>query len=336
MGKSIEFSAISADYTRLLKVMAIKPAWSDRIYKRAAYLLQFKKRYQEISKRTGVPWEMIATIHNLESGASFSKHLHNGDPLSAKTVRVPAGRPEYSFAPYTFEESAEDALLMKGLNKIKSWTDERICYEMERYNGFGHRLYHASVLTPYLWSGTNLYTSGKYVSDGKWDSNAVSQQVGGIPLLYAIREMDTVKKIDIVPVSEKMTVIHGTMKWIKGIGGLCAGVFTLDNFDFAKGFIDRIGETTPRWLLVLLLISAMYVVLKYLESKMFDDYKAGRWTPSGEAEDAVDDPGLAVERADNRDGREADLEAARAEVEPAVAPGGSREGADVAPEVVPA
>ena len=56
-------------------------------------------------------------------------------------------------------------------------------YTIERYNGTGYLRYHKNVPTPYLWSGSQHYVKGKYVSDGKWSSSAVSKQVGAAVIL---------------------------------------------------------------------------------------------------------------------------------------------------------
>ena len=52
-----------------------------------------KSRYETVGNPLGIPWSMIAVIHNMECSCDFNCHLHNGDPLSDYTVHVPAGRP---------------------------------------------------------------------------------------------------------------------------------------------------------------------------------------------------------------------------------------------------
>jgi lysozyme family protein len=47
---------------------------------------------------------------------------------------------------------------------------------LETYNGFGYRF--QGLVSPYLWSFSNLYAKGKYVADNKFDPEAVSQQCG--------------------------------------------------------------------------------------------------------------------------------------------------------------
>lgn len=157
-------------------------------------LLANRSRYWEMTKLTGVPWPLIACIHSLEAGGDFNKHLHNGDSLAKRTWRVPANRPKAepkagNGKPYTWEESAYDALVnVKGLHKIKNWTVARMLFVLEGYNGYGYRLYHPKVKSPYLWSFTNHYKVGKYESDGVYNPKLVSKQVGCAILLKQLVE----------------------------------------------------------------------------------------------------------------------------------------------------
>lgn len=140
-----------------------------------------KERYEAVEKETGVPWFFVAVIHALECSLSFNQHLHNGDPLSARTVQVPKGRPKIGEPPFTWEYSAKDALEYDGLTDWKDWTVEGMLFELEAYNGWGYRT--KGINSPYLWSGTQFYTKGKYGSDDKYDANLVSQQIGAAILL---------------------------------------------------------------------------------------------------------------------------------------------------------
>src|SRR5262249_24093908 len=65
-------------------------------------------------------------------------------------------------------------------------------YKLEEYNGFGYRLYHPDVLTPYLWSFSNQYSGGKYVADGTWSPTAKSKQCGAAVLLRRMAENGTI------------------------------------------------------------------------------------------------------------------------------------------------
>ena len=146
-------------------------------------LLASRARYEAVAQEFGMPWVFVAVVHMLEGECSFRHHLHNGDPLRARTVNVPAGRPRTGRPPFTWEASADDALRMKGLGNWRDWSVAGMLWQLERYNGFGYRQYHQSVKSPYLWAGSQHYTRGKYVSDGKWSGTAVSQQIGAAVLL---------------------------------------------------------------------------------------------------------------------------------------------------------
>ena len=65
-------------------------------------------------------------------------------------------------------------------------------YQLEAYNGFGYRTRHPEVLTPYLWSFSNHYTSGKYVADGTWSPTAKSKQCGAAVILRRLAEMGVI------------------------------------------------------------------------------------------------------------------------------------------------
>ena len=171
---------LKAEYAKLFDTCVINESrvvLADSVIR---YICNNKDRYTALvnGHTRGMPWWMLGCIHLLEAALSFNKHLHNGDPLSARTTRVPKGRPATGNPPFTWEQSAADALALKGLDKEKDWSIPRILFLLEGYNGYGYRQYHPTVKSPYLWSFTNHYTKGKYVADGKFDPNCVSQQLG--------------------------------------------------------------------------------------------------------------------------------------------------------------
>ncbi len=117
----------------------------------------------------------------------FDGHLHNGDPLTARTVQVPKGRPIAGTPPFTFLASAIDALKYKKFDTLTSWDLPQLLYRFEKYNGFGYRDHH-QIHSPYLWSGSNHYTKGKYVADGRYSPTAVSKQIGAAVILRRLVE----------------------------------------------------------------------------------------------------------------------------------------------------
>ncbi len=199
----MKFESLKDEYSRLWESMVVRSSFKGALEASANKILEGKPRYAQVSELTGVPWFVIGLIHQMEAGCRWGCHLHNGDPLSARTRQVPAKRPAKGSAPFKWEESACDALMMKNMQSIKDWSIERIAYELERYNGWGYRSYHKAVLTPYLWSGTTHYARGKYVADGKWDATAVSGQTGALPLLKTLMALDASITLGAPPVEVK-------------------------------------------------------------------------------------------------------------------------------------
>ena len=107
-------------------------------------------RYRSVAESLGIPWYFVAAIHNMEASLSFSRHLHNGDPLSARTVHVPAGQPRNGEPPFSWEESAIDTLTLWGLVGQIDWSLAGTIYRLEGYNGWGSRQYHSYVKSPDL------------------------------------------------------------------------------------------------------------------------------------------------------------------------------------------
>jgi len=144
-----------------------------------------KERYQQVAAQfSGMPWYFIAIIYAMETSFRFDRHLHNGDPLSARTVRVPKGRPISGNPPFSWDVSAKDALEQMGYNRETDWSLSHMLYLLEKYNGFGYRF--NGLRTPYLWSYSKLYSKGRYVADGVFDPNAVSKQCGAATMLQAV------------------------------------------------------------------------------------------------------------------------------------------------------
>lgn len=181
-------AALRTEYESLFNSCAISPGHMATVDQTVARLQASRTRYQRVGDGLGIPWAFVAVTHNMESSLDFTRHLHNGDPLTSRTVQVPAGRPKIGTPPFTWEESARDALTMKKLGAGTDWSLAGMLYQLERYNGWGYRLYHRHVLSPYLWCFSAHYTSGKYVADGTWSDTAASRQCGAAVLLRRMAE----------------------------------------------------------------------------------------------------------------------------------------------------
>ncbi|MGH6781275.1 MAG: hypothetical protein ACREB5_04120 [Sphingomonadaceae bacterium] len=187
MSTASNFQSLRAEYAKLFGTAQVRPEHAGRVEWHMKAIEKFRPRYEAVSRDTAVPWHFIGVIHCLESSFNFRAHLHNGDfPLTARTRQVPKGRPSIWLPPDDWESSAKDALRLLGFVNETDWSLEKTLYRLERYNGFGYRK--RRVATPYLWSFSNHYESGKYVSDGSWSPTSKSQQCGAAMMLKVLTD----------------------------------------------------------------------------------------------------------------------------------------------------
>lgn len=179
------------EYERLFNSCEIKPSKFAEIDAIANGIIAHQTRYEGIGKPLNIPWYFIGITHHMECGLSFKKHLHNGDPLTAKTKQVPKGRP-LGTPPFTFEQSAKDALLLQKLDKVTDWSIPGVLFVFEKFNGFGYRKKTINMPSPYLWSYSNHYTKGKFSADGLYDPKLVSKQAGTASILRRLTEKQAI------------------------------------------------------------------------------------------------------------------------------------------------
>jgi len=183
---STNFTDLSTEYLRYFDTCEIRPERLIVVKGRTQKLRAGEEKYRRVGDKLGIPWFFIGIIHSLEANFDFTKHLHNGDPLTGRTIQVPKGRPVTGSPPFTWEESAEDALRMRGLQGQSDWSTSRLLYRWEGYNGFGYRPLH--VPTPYLWSFSQHYTRGRFVKDHQFSPTSVSEQCGAAVIFKAFQE----------------------------------------------------------------------------------------------------------------------------------------------------
>lgn len=139
--------------------------------------------YQSVSSTFANPirWYHVAVIHYMECTLNFNCYLGNGQPYNKRTTIIPIGRGPF----FSFQAGAIDAIKLQGLDKEQDWSIGNTLYILEGFNGYGYTQYH-NMNSPYLYSGSNHYLSGKYVADGVFNKSAVSSQIGAALLLKEI------------------------------------------------------------------------------------------------------------------------------------------------------
>lgn len=186
------FSEYEKGYVLLWETMIVRPERKAAVAALVAKAKANRVRYMSLSDAVKrlfpesllIPWQFIAVVHYMECNFSFLHHLHNGDPLTKRTVRVPVGRPVKGKPPFKFEESAIDALTYQGLHLEKNWGIANMLFKLEAYNGYGYRA--KGINSPYLWAGSSHYTKGKYIADHVYSKTAVSTQIGSALILRGI------------------------------------------------------------------------------------------------------------------------------------------------------
>ena len=167
-------------YQMLWDTMVIRPEKMSTVDWYVNQIVKNRERYESVEKLSGVPWQIIAVMHLLESGGDFRGVLHNGEKIlgtGMKTRLVPAGRGPFT----TWEEAAIDALSIK--KNPSDWNIVNTLHYVERFNGLGYLRDPKKPYSPYLWSFSKHYVRGKYVSDGHYSRTAVSKQCGAAVIL---------------------------------------------------------------------------------------------------------------------------------------------------------
>ncbi len=173
------------EYQAKYRAASIQPAKMAVVTARAKLLLKYKaSHYEPVANRFGIPWWMVAVIHNQEAGSDVGKFkavLHNGQKIvgtGKKTTIVPKGLGPFA----TWKGAAIDALERDGVRSVNT-VGEALEF-LEKFNGLGYRSH--GVATPYIWAMTDQYTKGHYAGDHNWRPNEVSKNFGAAAILLAL------------------------------------------------------------------------------------------------------------------------------------------------------
>ena len=145
----------------------------------ALKIISNQSRYSNIASRTNVPYYVIGIIHNREGNMVFDVDLKDGTKLS-----------KLGYSNDYFDSFAEKALNEKFENGPYNFNSiPSILKAIEAYNGFGYTKDSVNINAPYLWSGTDKYTSGKFTSDGNYESDATDKQMGAVPIIKELQKL---------------------------------------------------------------------------------------------------------------------------------------------------
>jgi len=171
----------------------------------AKSLIAAKAIYSDVQRVTKVPWWFIAVVHERESNQDWNASLAQGDPWHVVSTHVPIGRGPFQ----SWKEAAIDALVYCSPYAAKNtdWSVGGTLTLLEEYNGLGYAARH--LPSPYVWSGTDQYISGKFIRDHVFDPDKIDVQMGCAGLLLAMANLDSSVKvgIPIIPYVPAPTVV---------------------------------------------------------------------------------------------------------------------------------
>ena len=186
-------SELQHEYQRLFAACVIRPEHAAEVEQEIDAIMADRDRYRVVGRRLSIPWFVVAVLHKADTDRDFTVHLHNGDPLTERTRHLPDGRPVGGEPPFTWEDSAADALYLYHFDQWSDWSIAGVLFKLERHGGWSYRLHHPEVLSPYLWNYSTHYHQGKYVADDVWNETAVAQRCGVAVLLRRLAERDLIE-----------------------------------------------------------------------------------------------------------------------------------------------
>ena len=181
-----------ADYRRLFTDCVLDNDKMPEIDEIVAGIAADQVRYEAVAQALEMPWFFVAVCHYLATERSFECHLHNGDPLLERTTHLPDGRPVEGEPPFTWEESAIDALKLQFLDQWQDWSLPGVLFRLEGCDTWAYRLHRPEVNSPYLWCGSNHYDHGRFIAEDTWSETAVASRCGGAVLLRRMAELGVI------------------------------------------------------------------------------------------------------------------------------------------------
>jgi hypothetical protein len=135
---------------------------------------------------------------------------------------VPAGRGPFA----SFEDAAIDALVNCAPHaaRNKDWSIGGMLTLLEQYNGLSYA--NANRPSPYIWSGTDQYKTGKVVRDHGPIEEIVDKQLGCAGLIIAMMGLDN------------------TITFSTSPAGAAAPTLPLDT-DWLQNSLNALGATPP-------------------------------------------------------------------------------------------
>lgn len=190
----MNLNQLKASYETLWANCEITSAKLQEVTNVATRLMATEARahYVGVSGATGVPWFVIAVIHEREASQAWWANIAQGDPWNRVSTHTPKNRGPFK----SWSDAAVDALknCPPFMARNQDWSAGGTLVHLEQYNGAGYELYHHEW-SPYIWAATNHEERGKYVGDGFYDPRVWDTQLGCAAMLKRMFELDPTLKL---------------------------------------------------------------------------------------------------------------------------------------------
>jgi len=192
--------ALLAENTRRWKTMVVKPEARRQALHFAARALVYKDKYVDLVAQIkriynlDIPWWFVPLVHERECTRgvdNWSCNIAQGTPFSQHSRIKPYNGPFSSWRVAAIQALVNEA---PKAARNTNWSGGGTMTIGEQYNGLGYA--RMGKPSPYIWSGTQHYVSGKYVRDGKYSAKCVDTQLGMAVALKALMELDPTIQLD--------------------------------------------------------------------------------------------------------------------------------------------
>lgn len=177
---------LADDYRQRYARAQLRPERLEALTATARTMASHAQRYRQTTDPIGVPWYVLAIIHQLEHSGRFTTALDVQDPIDTPPGQTPQ---DGTITADQWDATALHELTRNGFDRWTDWTLPGVLYKLERFNGMGYRTLPEPIPSPYLWSYTDQYQRGKFVRANQYSPTTVSQQPGAAALLRRLTDL---------------------------------------------------------------------------------------------------------------------------------------------------
>jgi lysozyme family protein len=177
------FDVLRAEYENDIRQARILPRFQRQCDEATDKIIRQLPIYQPVFEQTGVPAIVQGVLSYREMDCDPTRGIAQGWRWDQRSRDIPY------IGPFKSKVEADVAgLRLDHLDQVArastGWTAAHALYEEELWNGFGPRNH--GRRSGYVVGGTQLYTGGMYVADGKWSESTSDERPGTLALMMTV------------------------------------------------------------------------------------------------------------------------------------------------------